>query len=78
MKIKQYPPVVHFPIELKVNNFVGEVYGYYHPDSNEFNIISWEKSINHEQVNDSIKMIGKIVLKPDNFKDLQEPFREFQ
>lgn len=77
MQIKQHPPVVHFPLELKVNNFVGEVYGYYHPDSNEFNITSWEKSINNEQVNDSIKMIGKIVLRPDSFKDLQEFLSKF-
>lgn len=77
MQIKQHPPVVHFPLELKVNNFVGEVYGYYHPDSNEFNITSWEKSINNEQVNDSIKMIGNIVLKPDNFKDSQEFLSKF-
>ena len=38
---KNRRPVVHFPAELESNNYVGEVYGFFHPDSNEYNVVSY-------------------------------------
>lgn len=35
-------PVVHFPAELQTLDYIGDLYGYYHPSSNEYNVISWE------------------------------------
>jgi molybdopterin/thiamine biosynthesis adenylyltransferase len=41
METVQRQPVVHFPSELESQEFTGKLYGYYHPESNEYNIISW-------------------------------------
>jgi len=52
---KKRRPVVHFPKELEKNNFTGELYGHFHPVSNEYNIISYGKN------SDSLPCIGKII-----------------
>lgn len=38
------PPIVHFPSELEESDFVGNLYGYHHADSNEYNIVAWGKA----------------------------------
>ncbi len=38
---KKRPPVVHFPSAIESEKFIGKVYGYFHADSNEYNIISY-------------------------------------
>ena len=53
-------PIVHFPINLVVEDFWGEFYGFYHDDSNEYNIVGWG---NDNNLNDSLQatMTGLII-----------------
>jgi len=63
-------PIVHFPINLVVEDFWGEFYGFYHNDSNEYNIVGWG---NDNNLNDSLQatMTGLIIADSDehNFRD---------
>jgi len=36
---KQRRPVVHYPVQLVNERYVGDLYGFYHSDSNEYNIV---------------------------------------
>lgn len=48
---------MNFPSELEEQQFAGNLYGFYHPDSNEYNVISWGES----QADENTSLIGKIV-----------------
>lgn len=52
-------PVVHFPSQLEQENYYGELYGFHHPDSNEYNVVA----LNGEAFAGAVKL-GKILL-PD-------------
>lgn len=37
-------PTVHYPAEIEEKKYVGPLYGYYHPESNEYNVVSCENA----------------------------------
>jgi len=57
-------PKVHYPKEIETNNYNGKLYGYYHSDSNEYNIINFGKNIK-----ESIPYVGKIVKDKDDIDE---------
>ena len=59
---KKKKTVVHFPIELENKKYQGGIYGYYHEDSNNYNIVEYgEKS--------SLKKIGIVFNKKEEIVD---------
>lgn len=40
----QRQPVVHIPARLQSLDYSGDLYGYYHPTSNEYNVVGWGES----------------------------------
>lgn len=55
------PPKVYVPVELESLDFQGNVYGYYHPDSNEYHLVTWGETLppaNHPY--QSVALIGRI------------------
>ena len=51
-------PVVNYPSELE-ENFVGDLYGYYYSDSNEYNVVRWGNSLTDID-NSPVALIGRI------------------
>jgi len=49
-------PIIHYPQEIEKNDFTGQLYGYFHSDSNEYNIIMYGNN-----TKDSFPYIGKII-----------------
>jgi molybdopterin/thiamine biosynthesis adenylyltransferase len=57
-----YQTVIHYPIQIENEKYVGKVFGYYHEESNEYNIIHSEQS--------DTTLLGEIVVeKPHLFPD---------
>jgi len=54
-------PVVHFPIELEHHDFFGSLYGYFHPDSNQYNIVSYAAPGEPQRNHQTTAIIGEIV-----------------
>jgi len=53
---KKRRPVVHFPAELERQKFIGKLYGYFHSDSNEYNVVAYG-----EALNTTLPIIGQVV-----------------
>jgi molybdopterin/thiamine biosynthesis adenylyltransferase len=65
MNVANRQPVVNFPSELDHNDFTGNLYGYFYPDSNEYNVVRWGENLPAEDSNTSILLIGKITSDPE-------------
>ena len=46
--LKEKQPIVHFPKELNENYFLGSIYGYFHAQSNECNVITYGSNLKKE------------------------------
>jgi molybdopterin/thiamine biosynthesis adenylyltransferase len=57
-------PVVNYPSELE-EDFVGDLYGYYYPDSNEYNVVRWGDDSQTDPGTSSAVLIGRIESTPN-------------
>lgn len=54
------PPVVHFPVSLEREKFVGNLYGHFHPDSNEYNVVAYGTTSNS-----ALPIIGQVIMESE-------------
>ena len=46
MSEKKRNPVVHYPAAMEEDGYTGKIYGHFHPDSNEYNVLATEQTDN--------------------------------
>ncbi len=59
---KNKKPTVYFPVELDNQTYLGNLYGYFHKETNIYNVVGYENNL-------ELSLIGKIV---ENKSDIQE------
>jgi len=62
---QQRSPTIYYPIELENNEYSGDLYGYFHEDSNAYNIVSYKKDNNSDLI-----IIGNIDVNENNGNNL--------
>ena len=65
METIRLQPTVYLPEDLETSSYTGDLFGYYHPETDVFNILAWEETTRNLYNSFGLFPIGKIIQSSD-------------